>query len=229
MTKKRKKQQTPRERWHAKLKNAASHLKLGNRKGTIQGAFWKALYPVEAPRSDQISERLSAFEWKAEENAPQCVYCGKLATDWDHFMSARAEPEPESPAIVTFTGYGSLLSNLVPACSRCNQSKRHAQWRDWLGSDAHHAFGATSAANHPERELRLAQLEAMATRERRQPIEPHKTALWSRYVQLLLEIQERLDLADEVAALIRAESAMPPSVASPRAPAGDNDGDEHQR
>lgn len=219
MTKKPKKQQTHRERWLAKLKNAASPLKLGGRKGTIQGAFWKALYPVEEPSGEQISERLSTFDWVEGETAPQCVYCGRSATDWDHFISARAEPDREFPAVVRFTGYGSLLSNLVPACSRCNQSKRHAQWRVWLGSDAPHAHGATSAANHPARELRLAQLEAMAIRERRRPIEPDKTALWGEYIQLLVEIQQRLDHADELAARIRDDCAVAPSPA---------DGDAHQ-
>ena len=34
------------------------------------------------------------------------------------------------------TGYITELSNLIPACGKCNQSKGNKYWSDWIISDA---------------------------------------------------------------------------------------------
>lgn len=55
---------------------------------------------------------------------PECVYCGSPdVTRWDHLMAVAKGGE-------------SVIGNMVPACSRCDDSKRALQFDIWMNSDA---------------------------------------------------------------------------------------------
>lgn len=200
-----KKKRTAQQRWHAKLKNASSPLRLVGRKGTVQGAFWKALCPVEVTTADQISEHLAKFVWA--ELGPLCVYCGRLATDWDHLMPLREDPRGGDANTITFTGFGSLLSNLVPACASCNQSKGFTHWQAWLAGESDHAEFARAVDDKDALQARLVELEADAMLGAQQPTDTNKVTLWAEYNKVLREIQALLERADELAKSIRAEGS----------------------
>ena len=55
---------------------------------------------------------------------PECVFCGSndLAR-WDHLVSIKKGGE-------------TVIGNMVPACSRCDDSKRDLQYEEWMMSDA---------------------------------------------------------------------------------------------
>ena len=58
------------------------------------------------------------------ENGVVCAYCGDPATEWDHLNAIIKDKKP--------TGYFTEIHNLVPACGKCNQSKRNQPWREWI-------------------------------------------------------------------------------------------------
>jgi hypothetical protein len=58
----------------------------------------------------------------------RCVYCGTLATDWDHLRPLVRNRRP--------TGFIDDARNRVPSCNRCNQSKSGADWRKWMEGNA---------------------------------------------------------------------------------------------
>ncbi|MFL6304101.1 MAG: HNH endonuclease [Candidatus Sulfotelmatobacter sp.] len=45
----------------------------------------------------------------------RCAYCGNKSTEWDHLRPIITNQEP--------TGYITEISDLVPRCGKCNQSK----------------------------------------------------------------------------------------------------------
>ena len=98
-------------------------VKINHRTSTIRGAFVKALIP-SVPFSE---EQLGA--WAKQLNVDLnndliCVYCGRHATVLDHFFPAVRKKLP--------TGFVTDLYNLVPSCSKCNESKSGSYWRDWM-------------------------------------------------------------------------------------------------
>ena len=55
---------------------------------------------------------------------PECAFCGSSTVRrWDHL-------EPVSQ------GGETVLGNMVPACGRCDDSKQHLPFEQWMTSDA---------------------------------------------------------------------------------------------
>jgi hypothetical protein len=55
---------------------------------------------------------------------PQCVYCGSPdVRRWDHVVPVREGGE-------------TVLGNVVPACARCDDSKQHRPFAEWMQGDA---------------------------------------------------------------------------------------------
>ena len=53
-----------------------------------------------------------------------CAYCGENANTLDHIFGIVNDKK--------FSGYTNDISNLIPACSRCNSSKGNNDWDKWL-------------------------------------------------------------------------------------------------
>jgi hypothetical protein len=99
---------------------------MASRKSSITNAFVNAIIPVVPPTAEEIDEALCILE--IDPLNLTCSYCGVTASEWDHLRPLVMKHRP--------TGYISEISNLVPSCGKCNQSKGNKVWRDWMMSAA---------------------------------------------------------------------------------------------
>lgn len=99
---------------------------ISGRTSSITNAFINGIVPCIEPTEDEVQHALSLLNMDAQTIC--CSYCGDTYTEWDHL----------NPLIVNkkATGYISEISNLVPACGKCNQSKGNKQWKTWMLSNA---------------------------------------------------------------------------------------------
>lgn len=95
-----------------------------SRKSSITNAFVSAIIPVIPPTHADIDKALKIL--KMEPDNVRCAYCGDVSTEWDHLRPLVLKRRP--------TGFISEIANLVPACGKCNQSKRNQNWREWMTS-----------------------------------------------------------------------------------------------
>lgn len=100
--------------------------RITGRKSTITGLFYVTITPVVEPSEDDVRNALHVLGMK--EGHCVCAYCGDRHTEWDHLRPIVKDREP--------TGYITEISNLVPSCSKCNQSKGNKPWHDWINSNA---------------------------------------------------------------------------------------------
>ncbi len=125
----------------------------------------------------------------------RCAYCGDKASEWDHLRPLVWKRRP--------TGFITEIGNLVPSCGKCNQSKRNANWREWMLSKAKLSptgRGIIDVAN------RIAKLEIY---EKWRP--PTRVALetvlkpeeWEHYWQLCENVVDELKKCQEIADTIR--------------------------
>ena len=66
-------------------------------------------------------------EWRAMLFGYQCAYCGGKYEHIDHLI-ALARGGDDSPG------------NLVPACERCNQSKKVSNWKEWYRKQEFYSY-----------------------------------------------------------------------------------------
>ena len=58
---------------------------------------------------------------------PECVYCGsKDMKRWDHLVAIS-------------TGGETIIGNIVPACSQCDDSKGKSDYKEWMNSNAQYS------------------------------------------------------------------------------------------
>lgn len=73
----------------------------------------------------------------------ECVYCGnKDVKRWDHLISIRSGGE-------------TVIGNIVPACSRCDDSKQHFPFEEWMFSDANYSPKTLGTSDLEERFKRI--------------------------------------------------------------------------
>lgn len=91
--------------------------------GFVFSTVERALYECLAIRKfGQMESREVLAFFKI--NTPECVYCGsKDVKRWDHLF-------PISK------GGDTVIGNMVPACSRCDDSKQGKYFEEWIISDA---------------------------------------------------------------------------------------------
>lgn len=188
-------------KWEKSLRNALKPLSIAGRGGTLHGGFWKAVAPLDTVMEDDLRRRLERFT--ASNAEPNCVYCGGRGTDWDHLLAPAENGR--------LSGFGSLLSNLVPACGTCNQSKGSKPWRTWLEGGSGGAASARGKPGHATRVSVLATLEQEARAGYRDLSAMTESDRWTRYLALLEELKGGLAEADRLAAELR-------TVARPRSP-----------
>lgn len=179
---------------HFKLPTPASTL--NGRKTTLTGLFIASMIPVVEPSDADVDEALAVLGMSRERC--ECAYCGREKTEWDHFFPVVKRREP--------TGYITEISNLVPCCSKCNQSKRNEYWKTWMlnprppQSPTHRAVEDIS--------LRIDRLEAFE-RWRPRVCLPLEQLVgrdrWSRHMSYLDEVLTTLKEAEAHAAVLRQE------------------------
>lgn len=101
-------------------------LKITSRTSSITNSFVQAIIPSVPASADELNEALAHLGMDTSELS--CVYCGSAATDWDHLRPLVRNRRP--------TGFVDDVRNRVPSCSRCNQSKSGADWREWMKGKA---------------------------------------------------------------------------------------------
>lgn len=101
-------------------------VKITGRTSSITNAFVNGIIPVIVPTEDEVKEALEILGMDLE--TCRCAYCGDPVTEWDHLRPLVKNKRP--------TGFISEIHNLVPACGKCNQSKRAEHWESWIAGSA---------------------------------------------------------------------------------------------
>lgn len=74
---------------------------------------------------------------------PECVYCGSPdVRRWDHLVAINRGGE-------------TVLGNMVPACARCDDSKRNLSYDEWMLSDCKNSLQSRGIPDVAERIQRI--------------------------------------------------------------------------
>lgn len=122
---------------------------MASRKSSITNAFVNSIIPVFPPSPEDIRDALAILKIAPEDL--RCAYCGDKASEWDHLRPLVVNRRP--------TGFVSEISNLVPSCGKCNQSKGNKDWRSWMCSSARLSPKARGVHDVDERMRRLEEFE----------------------------------------------------------------------
>lgn len=101
-------------------------MKITGRSSSITNSFINSIIPIIVPTNEQVKKVLGILSMDHE--SFQCAYCESTASESDHLRPLVLNKKP--------TGYISEIHNLVPACSKCNQSKGNKPWHTWIVSSA---------------------------------------------------------------------------------------------
>lgn len=129
-----------------------------SRASTVTNAFVASLIPVIEPSAEEIAEALRILGMTTEDVC--CAYCGDKASEWDHLRPLVLNRRP--------TGYISEITNLVPSCGKCNQSKRNKHWFDWIQSGVKHA---PAKRRIPDLQQRIKRLKAFEKWKHTEPVD----------------------------------------------------------
>ena len=122
---------------------------INGRLSSLTNAFINAIIPVVEPTEEEVKHALEILGMTPENL--RCAYCGDKSTEWDHLRPLVLDRRP--------TGYISEIHNLVPACGKCNQSKRNQDWRVWMHGTAPQSPASRKIPDLEERVRRLSQYE----------------------------------------------------------------------
>jgi len=168
--------------------------KVSRRWSTFNGAFQGALAIWDEFEESRVAAALEALGQDPKADL-KCVYCGDAAATWDHlFNNVQGK---------RFSGYGNRIHNLVPACRTCNEKKRHLHWSEFLKK----VEQGTPEERHRRHEA-LTRFEALNLKGARAWQAAVKTPVLEKllreYDANIVEVRERVNKADELAAQIRA-------------------------
>ena len=146
---------------------------INGRSSSITAAFFTAITPAIEPTETEVEEVLSILGMSRGNCV--CAYCGGVKSEWDHF---RPIVEGRLP-----TGFITEIANLVPSCSKCNQSKGNRHWKQWMMGTAK---GSPKSRNVREIDKRIAALDAYE--KRWQPVKLDYPSivgeqLWAKHLQ----------------------------------------------
>lgn len=102
--------------------------------------------------SDEIQEVLAFFG----PGEPTCVFCGGPVERWDHLV-----PVSE--------GGDTVIGNMVPACAKCDDSKRHILFADWMKCGVP---GSPTSRGVGDVDTRLARIGEYVAKYDYQPLKP---------------------------------------------------------
>jgi len=110
---------------------------------------------------------------------PECVYCGSIdVRRWDHLFPVAA-------------GGDTVIGNMVPACSRCDDSKQALAYRDWVLSAARFSPRTRGV---PDLESRLSRIDSYVERHTYAP-RPIEQRLDREETRELEKIRQRAPIA----------------------------------
>jgi len=108
---------------------------------------------------------------------PECVYCGASPMQrWDH-------------VVPVLKGGDTVLGNIVPACAKCDDSKRHLDYDEWARSSAP---SSPRSRGVPDLEARLARIRGYAAAYNYSPRLPTER-LTSQQMEHYQRIQQSLE------------------------------------
>ena len=109
------------------------------------------------------------------DDPPKCVFCGAMPVQrWDHL-------------IPVMRGGDTVLGNMVPACAKCDDSKRDLPYEEWMRGGAP---GSPTSRCVPDAETRLARVSGYVEHFRYAP-----KAVAERLEPTELDEYERIRLA----------------------------------
>ncbi len=173
-------------------------MKITGRSSSITNAFINSIIPVVPPSAKEIQQALEVLGMTYD--TFQCVYCGGVASEWDHLRPLVKSKNP--------TGYISEIHNLVPSCGKCNQSKGNKEWKKWMVSGA-----KLAPANRAIKDLgeRIKRLEAFENWSKPTKMDFESVAgkdLWSQHWENCEGIQSRMRDSQKLAAEIKHRVAL---------------------
>jgi len=168
-------------------------VKITGRTSTITNSFVNGIIPVITPSETEIIEVLEVLEISVDD--VRCAYCGDRATEWDHFEPIVANKRP--------TGFISEISNLVPACGKCNQSKSGRPWREWILGPAAQSPKTRKVPGLEERINRLDRFERTFVRHRIEFESVVPRELWEAHWRNHDELHDMMRRSQETADQVR--------------------------
>jgi hypothetical protein len=175
-------------------------VKITGRTSTITNSFVNSIIPSIAPSESEVREALNILGLSVEDL--RCAYCGDTSTEWDHLRPLVRNKRP--------TGYISEITNLVPACGKCNQSKGKQDWEQWMRSAARLS---PSSRKTPGLEDRIERLRAFEKWRHVSPINFEQivgadlwTEHWNNNERMHSLMRECQELADRIKTKIQSSS-----------------------
>jgi hypothetical protein len=174
-------------------------IKITGRSSSITNSFINGIVPCIQPKEEDVAIVLGILGMDC--NTICCVYCGDKHTEWDHFR-----PLIENKKA---TGYISEISNLVPACGKCNQSKGNSNWKEWITGQAKLSPASRGINDIEQRIENLEAFEILSNPVKldfekivgRQRWEKH----WANCEIINNQMRESQQLSDEIRAIVNAE------------------------
>jgi len=163
------------------------------RSSSITNAFINAIIPVIEPTTAEELEALQILGMSSDDI--RCSYCGDKNTEWDHLRAIISNQEP--------TGYITEIANLVPSCSKCNQSKGKSHWRTWMEGDAKLSPKTRNIPDLQERIQRLQNYEAWRQPRRIDFAAIVGPEMWQRHRQNWRNVLDLLKTSQRLAEEIR--------------------------
>lgn len=114
------------------MKGWLTQYRVSTRSSTVTGAFVAALLPHDKYDESAVNEAMIALN--QDVNELNCVYCGGVATTWDHLINLVQQRKAN--------GDGHRIRNLVPCCATCNSSKGGTPFDKWISGYVHARKGA---------------------------------------------------------------------------------------
>lgn len=186
--------------------NMPNPVTIMGRSSSITNSFVNGIIPSIEPSEEEIKEALTVLEQNEED--VRCVYCGDKKTEWDHLH----------PLIINkkHTSYITEISNLVPACGKCNQSKGNSDWKEWMVSSAEKS---PKTRGVPDLEKRIKTIEKYDNYFKKRLVNLEELAgkeLWEKYQRAYDSIIFNMESAQKIMDEIKQKIIKPKNIISER-------------
>lgn len=168
--------------------NMPNSVTIMGRSSSITNSFTNGIIPTIKPTDTEIKRALRILEQNKDD--VRCVYCGDQKTEWDHLHPLIIGKKP--------TGYITEIANLVPACGKCNQSKRNSNWKEWMLGNAKKS---PKTRNIPDLNKRVQLIEKYERHFKPQKIDLERIAgktLWEKYMDAYDSIISQMESAQTI-------------------------------
>lgn len=165
------------------------------RSSSITNSFINGIIPARMPSDEEVGEVLRILDISVDD--VRCAYCGDKSSEWDHFRPLISGQEP--------TGHISEIQNLVPVCSKCNQSKGNSHWRSWILGAAKLCPRVRCVSDLEIRIQRLERFENWRSATKLNIPEIVGEDLWNEYRANWRQLVDSMKTSQELAAKLRAK------------------------